>query len=641
MKGRFSRSLGAVVLVALLIVSAASQALALTPAGHAFSVSSPATPTPVATELIGQIGGATYGLDVAGAYAYVGVGSRIVVLDVSNPAAPQKVGQSAMLPALVQDVHVSGSLLIVALGEAGVQVLDVSAPSAPALRGKLDTPGDARRLALAPGRIYVTDSTGSLQIIGMADPDHLTWLGAYPGQAHNVAAAGQFVYLLRSTHLLVLDVSNPASPVLAGTYESMAYLEAVTVVNGLAYLAASTEGLEIVNVANPAQPAHVGHVTTAGSAAGIVVSGSTAYLAAAQEGLQMIDVQNPAAPQWLGAYPYESIGAVVRVSNGQAYVAGKNKNLAIVDVSQPATPVRESTFDLPAKPQRLRVEGTHAYLVDADDGLWIMDISDPVNPTPLSVYQTPDTPQNVTLDGHLAYVADGDSGLQILDVSDASHPLLLGSYDTIGYAFDVALSNGIAFVADGPRLSIINVSQPATPTLVSVVGLRDARSVDVAGNLMYIADFRAPRGLRVFSITNPASPVLLATYHYDGTAGEARVYNQVAYVAQTVGLEMADVISPTAPSRLASLPLPGNSYSLAVADARAFVACGSGGLQIVDVSSPTQPLVTGVIPMPGSARGVAVQNDLAYVAADAGGLMTARVTPLLQTSPWFFPLLRR
>ena len=45
--------------------------------------------------------------------------------------------------------------------------------------------------------------------------------------------------------------------------------------------------------------------------------------------------------------------------------------------------------------------------------------------------------------------------------------------------------------------------------------------------------------------------------------------------------------------------------------------------------------------MPGSARGVAVQNDLAYVAADAGGLMAARVTPLLQTSPWFFPLLRR
>ena len=638
---RFSRALWAVVVVVLLVGSGASRGFASTPPTQASPSAGPSFPVPVATELIGQIGGATYALDAAGAYAYVGIGSRVVVLDVTNPAAPQKIGQSTVLPALVQDVHVSGSLLIVALGEAGVQVLDVSMPAMPMLRGKLDTSGDARRLALAPGRIYVTDSTGSLQIIGMADADHLTWLGAFPGQARNVAAVGPFVYLLRGTHLLVLNVSNPASPTLVGTYTSAAYLEAVTVVNGLAYLAAGTQGLEIVNVANPAAPAYVGDVVTPGSATGIVVSGSLAYLVAAQDGLQMIDIQNPAAPLWVGTYAYESIGSVARIGNGQAYIAGKDKNLVIVDVSQPTAPVRESTFDLPATPRRLRVEGTRAYIADADDGLWIMDITDPTNPTPLSVYDTPDTPLNVTLDGHIAYVADGDSGLQILDVTHASHPMLLGSYDTIGYAFDVAISGTLAFIADGPRMTILDVSQPTAPTLVTVIGLRDARSVDLDGNLMYVADYRAPRGLRVFNISNPAAPVLLATYHFDGTAGEARVRNHVAYIAQTVGLETADVISPTAPSRLASLALPGNAYSLAVAAPWAFVACGTGGLQIVDVSNPAQPLVTGVMPTPGSARGVAVQGDLAYVAADAGGLIVVRTTPLPQASPWFFPLLRR
>ncbi len=639
---RLSRALWAVVVVVLLVGSAGSgHALALPLSGRVSPSSGPSFPVPVATELIGQIGGATYALDVAGAYAYVGIGSRIVVLDVTNPASPHKIGQSAMLPALVQDVHVTGSLLIVALGEAGVQVLDISMPEMPMLRGKLDTSGDVRRLALAPGRIYATDSTGRLQIIAMPDPDHLTWLGAYPGQAHNVDAAGQYVYLLRGSRMLVLNASNPSSPALLGTYESTAYLEAVTVVNGLAYLAASTQGLEIVDVSNPAAPVYVGHLVTPGSANGIAVSGSLAYLTAAEDGLQVIDIHNAASPQWLDTYAYPSIGAVVRLSNNHAYIAGKDKNLVILNVAHPGMFMDETTFDLPAKPQRLRVEGTRAYLADSDDGLWIMDVSDPLNPTPLSVYHTPEGPLNITLDGSIAYVADGDSGLLILDVSDASHPMLLGSYDTVGYAFDVAIANGVAFVADGPRLSVINVSQPTAPTLIAALGLRDARSVDVVGDLMYIADFRAPRGLRVFSITNPAAPTLLATYRYDGTAGEARVSGHVAYIAQTVGLETADFITPTAPSRLASLPLPGNSYSLAVAEPYAFVACGLGGLQIVDVNNPAQPQVTGVMPMPGSARGVAVQGNLAYVAADAGGVMVVRTTPLPQTSSWFFPLLGR
>lgn len=605
-----------------------------------FSPSRPLLP-PVAAELIGQIGGATYALAASGPYVYLGVGPRVLVLDVANPAAPQQIGQSAALPAVVQDVRLSGSLLIVALGEAGVQVLDVSTPAAPTLAGKLDTSGDIRRLALAPGRIYATDSTGSLQIIGLTDADHLSWLGAYLGQARHVAAAGSMVYLLRGTSMLLLDAANPANPALVGIYQSTAYLEAVTVVNGLAYLAAGADGLEIVNVTNPAAPARSSHLLTPGASKAIAVDGAFAYLAADQEGLQVVDIQDAAAPALAGSYAYAAIGSALTVSSGHAFVAGKDQNLVMVDVSQPAAPARAAAFDLPAAVKRVRLDGTRAYLADADDGLWIMDITDAANPAPLGLYDTPDTPNNVTLDGAIAYVADGDSGLQILDVTDPGQPTLLGSYDTAGYAFDVAISNTLAYVADGPRFSVIDVSQPATPTLVTVLGLRDARSVDIVGDMMYVADFRAPRGLRIFSLANPAAPVLLATYPYDGAAGEARVRNGVATIAQTVGLETASVISPTAPARLASMPLPGNSHSLALAQSWAFVACGSGGLQIVDVSDPAQPLVTGLFAAPGSARGVDVQNDLAFVAADSGGLHVVRVTPLAQASPWFFPFMPR
>ncbi len=49
-------------------------------------------------ELVGQIGGRVQAVAVQGGYAYIGVGPRLVVVDVSNPAAPRKVGETGVLP---------------------------------------------------------------------------------------------------------------------------------------------------------------------------------------------------------------------------------------------------------------------------------------------------------------------------------------------------------------------------------------------------------------------------------------------------------------------------------------------------------------------------------------------------------------
>ncbi len=624
-------------LLGTLLVAAFGQAAA-GPAAHLRQA-------PVVTAMIGQIGGATYGLDASGELAVVGVGSRLVIVQTAGSPAPEGsgrpagwqryVGQSDLLPGVVQDVKVHGNLAYVALGEAGVQVIDLSDPTMPALRGRLDLTGNARRLALASDRLYVADSAGALQIVSVADVDQPLWLGAYPGQARNVAAVGNTVYLLRGVHMLLLDVSDPANPTLLGDYASDSYLETAVIVGATAFLTAGTGGLEVVDVTNPAAPVRIGQYVTPGVAKGIVVQNGIAYVTVMQDGLHLLDVQNPAALQQLGLYAYANIGDAVQVSQGRALIAGKDKNLVILDVTQPEEPTWQGVFDGPGSPTRLRLQGAHAFVTDAEDGLWILDISDPAHIAPLSVFDTPDIPQNVTVGDGLAYVADGDSGLQILDVSDASQPALVGSYDTAGYAFDVAISNTLAYVADGPRLSVIDVSQPATPTLTALLTLRDARSVDVAGNLMYVTDFRSPRGLRTFSLSNPAAPVLLSTYPYDGTAGEVRVDDQKAYIAQTVGLEIASVVSPTAPLGLASLMLPGYSFSLAVAAPHVFVASGSAGLQIVDASEPTQPHVVGVAAIPGSVQGVALQDDLAVTAAYAGGVVVVRTTPL--TIARFFP----
>ena len=65
-------------------------------------------------EFVSHIGGETKAVFVRDDYAYIGVGPRLTVLDVSNPALPTVVGKTVPFPSVVRDVFVSGGTAYVA-----------------------------------------------------------------------------------------------------------------------------------------------------------------------------------------------------------------------------------------------------------------------------------------------------------------------------------------------------------------------------------------------------------------------------------------------------------------------------------------------------------------------------------------------
>ncbi|MBI2918847.1 MAG: hypothetical protein HYY01_12765 [Chloroflexi bacterium] len=68
--------------------------------------------------MVGQIGGPTQAVAVQGDYAYVGVGLRLIVLDISNPANPREMGATEPFGWYVEDVSVSFGRGKAAEGEA-------------------------------------------------------------------------------------------------------------------------------------------------------------------------------------------------------------------------------------------------------------------------------------------------------------------------------------------------------------------------------------------------------------------------------------------------------------------------------------------------------------------------------------------
>ena len=70
---------------------------------------------------VAQIGGSIDAVAVMGNRIYAGMGPRLVVFDVSNPASPRLLGRSPILPGLVSGIAVENSVAYVAAGPEGGQ----------------------------------------------------------------------------------------------------------------------------------------------------------------------------------------------------------------------------------------------------------------------------------------------------------------------------------------------------------------------------------------------------------------------------------------------------------------------------------------------------------------------------------------
>jgi hypothetical protein len=88
----------------------------------------------------------------------------------------------------------------------------------------------------------------------------------------------------------VIDITNPASPTLAGSCYTPGYAYDVAISGDYAYVADYTYGLQVINITNPASPTLAGYYDTPGGAHGVAISGEYAYVADRDSGLQVIGV---------------------------------------------------------------------------------------------------------------------------------------------------------------------------------------------------------------------------------------------------------------------------------------------------------------------------------------------------------------
>jgi alpha-tubulin suppressor-like RCC1 family protein/peptidoglycan/xylan/chitin deacetylase (PgdA/CDA1 family) len=191
---------------------------------------------------------------------------------------------------------VAGHYVYVACGDAGVQVVDIGDPLAPALVGTVDTASVARDVAVSGALVSTADETGGLQVVDATSPDAPVVIGGSPAVTGSVGAfaKGDLTFLAEGTDgLRIVSLADPSAPVTLGSCDTPGDARDVVVIGTLAYVADGAEGVQIVDVADLGLPVIAGAVPVTGEADALVVFGGRAYVATGDGGLQIVPVAIP------------------------------------------------------------------------------------------------------------------------------------------------------------------------------------------------------------------------------------------------------------------------------------------------------------------------------------------------------------
>lgn len=455
------------------------------------------------------------------------------------------------------------------------------------------------------------------------------WPGSARGGAQDVHICGDYAYIAIGTGgLVILDVSDPASPRLAGGYQTGGIAVGVHVSGKYAYVADRSAGLFVIDVGNPSAPALVGGTNTAGSARGVYVMGDYAYVADGVNGLQVYDVSRPAAPTHVGGCAVADEAKGVFVRGDVAYVADNSAGLQTINVSDPSNCVDIGGYNTAGYAYGVYVSGAYAYVADNEGGLQVIEVSNPTNCVWVGGYDTSGEARDVYVSGEVALVADRSSGLQIVDVSDPTNCAYRATFDTRGNALGVCGFGIYAFVADdeGAGLQVVDITDAANPVDAGHYSTSgSAQGVTLAGNLAYLADGNC--GLRVLDVSDATRPVALGEYKTDGQAVSVCVPGTNAYLAVFGGgLQVLDVSDPAAPAFVGGYSTNADCSDVAVSGQYAYLTVWDSGLLALDVSDPATPAyLDDYVSGSYGVNGLFVRDGTGYV-AQAGGMRAIDVT---------------
>lgn len=342
------------------------------------------------------------------------------------------------------------------------------------------------------GRTAIAEvCSDGVQLIDIRDPASPVIAARITGQtgpANTSGMVGPYLFWRRATGCDLYDVSDPHAPVLLGSLASRVRNPRL---RGSTVFCDYGTTVATISLAAPTQP----RVMWSVEAAGFSLAGRDLYVSSRS------------------TTPYPTVRHF--------------------DVAAPESPTLVST--------RAGTAGVAAFPEFVMDNSGPMDAVPDQSPVPVGPVLPIAARGSCVVDQRL-YIAAGTAGLLIYDISTIEHPVLLGSYDTPDIATRVQVVGDMAYIADrNGGLLVVNIADPARPTLAARRNLEPVTDVKVAGDRLAAT---TGNSIRLYRLASPADPVAGAT-----VSGRSAVVldDRTAWIAggaSSLRYDIADVAAP-------------------------------------------------------------------------------------------------
>ena len=439
----------------------------------------------------------------------------MTLIDVEDLSAPAIVASVPSPGAAPEAVALDGNLAFVAFGFDGLYIYDVADSANPVLLGSVSLAATVLDVEIDGRTAYLATLKGGMQVVDVTDPTAPRPIDRVSSFVYSVAPHGEIAVLgggdLEIASVAAID-SSAAS--FTPSLPSFAHVDAdLTTFGSLGFVANGPFGLDVLDLSAPGRAVHVGDFDPSASFTEITAfhaDGEFGYAVDRSFGFLVLRLADLECPADAACLALAGGAEALVVAGKRAYVASAGSGLAILDVSDPLDPLLfpNAIGAAPSAPLDLVVEGPIAYLFE-DDQLRVVDVADAAQPNVIATLAggVGDWRRGALIGPHLIRLGAGS--LQPFDVRDPAQIVPVGSGLALpaGSApsdLDVFGTLAVVGFANRNELWIVDLADPAAPivdplpTNVPIRRLarrgRDLITIDVTG------------GVGAFELAYPVQP---------------------------------------------------------------------------------------------------------------------------------------
>lgn len=246
------------------------------------------------------------------------------------------------------------------------------------------------------------------------------------------------------------------------------------------------------------------------------------------------------------------------------------------------------------------------------------------SPSVVGGYNTAGTQDSldVAVVGNYAYFCDG-AVFTILNITNPTTPTFVGTFTASATVRHIYVEGNYAYLStinNNAELTIVDISDPALPVQASIVNLvdtSDALSTFVVGGFAYVGravdTTTGTNEMYIINVSNPASPSVLGSINLTGSVNNIKVSGNYAFLATTIDaqeLVVVNVTNKNAPTISTSYNAPGTAdiNDLGILGTVLFLASvnNTSGAEVyaMNIATPTAPTLLGTYEVGGTVSGI-------------------------------------